>query len=311
MHIRKNLIQTIFAISTAMILLGFQTAKAEDFFTVKGPASHWGIVDITTWEYESHIGGFFEMTVYYDSAVQLGDHLENSYDYQGNLIRVYSSRWWDLVTRIEYTLYDQDWAEIDNHVITAVPYYSPNFETTLFLNDNDNLVDEYYEYWNLETYNVYDGEVNISRKHSSSDLSALLDVVTDMPHPVTIEEWDHSSIYGRNIIGQDMIWFNGTIASLIPGDSDGDSIPNDLDACPESNLSESVSIGSIDTKVDNSLLGNGCTIIDMIETIEYMEDIHGSQVSDVSMFLNDMKSEGIISGRDKGKIQSAIAKSKK
>lgn len=48
-------------------------------------------------------------------------------------------------------------------------------------------------------------------------------------------------------------------------DSDGDGIPDDEDACSDSDLSATVVIDSCDSGVENQLFDDGCTISDLIE----------------------------------------------
>jgi len=87
-------------------------------------------------------------------------------------------------------------------------------------------------------------------------------------------------------------------------DSDGDGIPDDQDACPDSDTSDTIVIDGCDSGVDNVLFDDGCTISDLIS--QYAEDVknHGQFVSGVSHMLNNLKKDGIISGKDKEKIQS-------
>ena len=98
-----------------------------------------------------------------------------------------------------------------------------------------------------------------------------------------------------------------TVISTID-DTDGDGIPDDEDACPNSDLSETVIIDSWDTGVVNVLLVDGCTISDLIAECADEADSHGEFVSAVSHTTNTLKEEGIISGKDKGKIQKGAAK---
>ena len=94
----------------------------------------------------------------------------------------------------------------------------------------------------------------------------------------------------------------------VVSDSDGDGIPDDQDACPYSDLSETVIIDSWDTGVDNVLLVDGCTISDLISECAEEADNQGDFVSAVSHTTNTLKKEGVISGKDKGKIQKGAAK---
>ncbi len=92
-----------------------------------------------------------------------------------------------------------------------------------------------------------------------------------------------------------------------------EGIPDDEDECPNSDLSPTVVIDGCDSEVDNTLFvgdedfGNGCTISDLIA--ECAEDVgnHGKFVSCVAKLTNDLKKAGIISGKEKGTIQSCAA----
>ena len=90
-------------------------------------------------------------------------------------------------------------------------------------------------------------------------------------------------------------------------DADGDGIPNDLDLCPISDLSPTVVVGGCDSGVNNVLLGNGCTIADLIAECAANAIHHGEFTKCVSDLTNDLKAGGIISGMDKGAIQSCAA----
>jgi hypothetical protein len=91
-------------------------------------------------------------------------------------------------------------------------------------------------------------------------------------------------------------------------DSDGDGYPDEVDECPDSDLTGTVVIDGSDTGVENRLLDNGCTISDRIAECAENTRNHGEFVSNVSHLTNNLKKTGIISGREKGKIQSCAAK---
>jgi hypothetical protein len=90
-------------------------------------------------------------------------------------------------------------------------------------------------------------------------------------------------------------------------DSDGDGIPNDQDNCPDSNLSETVVIESCDSRVGNTLLPNGCTISDHVAECRADSRNHGQYVNCVSHLSNDLKHDGVLTGKEKGAIQSCVA----
>jgi Concanavalin A-like lectin/glucanases superfamily len=90
-------------------------------------------------------------------------------------------------------------------------------------------------------------------------------------------------------------------------DNDGDGVPNDEDECPSSDLSATVVIGGCNAGVPNTLFSSGCTISDLIAACAEGAGNHGQFVSWVSHLTNDLKKVGIITGQQKGAIQSCAA----
>lgn len=97
------------------------------------------------------------------------------------------------------------------------------------------------------------------------------------------------------------------LTSDAPPDGDGDGMPDDIDACPNSDLSPNVVIDGCDSGVTNHLLIDGCTISDLVDQCAENASNHGEFVSCVSHLTNDLKKDGIISKKEKGKIQSCAA----
>jgi hypothetical protein len=105
-------------------------------------------------------------------------------------------------------------------------------------------------------------------------------------------------------------------AQLAPVDTDGDGITDDLDECDNSIttlVSPTVIINGVDTGIQNTAPnGVGCTLADLIdEIIDVCLDgakNHGKFVSCVSHETNILKRARTISGKQKGKIQSIVAK---
>jgi len=112
------------------------------------------------------------------------------------------------------------------------------------------------------------------------------------------------------------IFLGATSASaqvIVPLDTDGDGITDDIDECPGSDLSQTVSINGVDTGIRNtSANAVGCTLADLIQDIvDVCADgakNHGKFVSCVSHETNILKRAKTISGQQKGKIQSIVAK---
>ena len=96
-------------------------------------------------------------------------------------------------------------------------------------------------------------------------------------------------------------------------DSDGDGVQDLDDQCPASDLSGSVIINGLDTGIQNSAANPaGCTFADlvteMIETCLADAKNHGQFVRCVSHEINILKRAKTITGKQKGKIQSIVAK---
>jgi hypothetical protein len=94
---------------------------------------------------------------------------------------------------------------------------------------------------------------------------------------------------------------------VVSNDQDGDGILDDADACPASILATTVVIDGCDSRVANHLNGEGCSISDNIAACAEGATNHGKFVSCVSKLTNDLKKAGIISGSEKGAIQSCAA----
>ncbi|MFC1591315.1 hypothetical protein ACFL43_02200 [Thermodesulfobacteriota bacterium] len=87
-------------------------------------------------------------------------------------------------------------------------------------------------------------------------------------------------------------------------DADADGVCGDVDECPESDTGETITIDGCNSSVANHLLENGCTMADLIAQCADVAKNHGKFVSCVSHLTNGWKSEGIITGKAKGAIQS-------
>ncbi|HKR14064.1 MAG TPA: PA domain-containing protein [Pyrinomonadaceae bacterium] len=93
-------------------------------------------------------------------------------------------------------------------------------------------------------------------------------------------------------------------------DADADGVVDDEDCNPTSDTNATIVIGGINTGVANHLFANGCTMSDLLSELKANASNHGGYVSAVSHLTNQWKSDGLISGAQKGKIQSAAAKNK-
>lgn len=98
------------------------------------------------------------------------------------------------------------------------------------------------------------------------------------------------------------------VGDVCDGDVDGDNVANEDDEC-ESLVSNTVVIDQCDTGVANSVMGNGCSVADLIS--ECAEDVgnHGKYVSCVSKVTRQLRKDDLIYGSDQGAIMSCAAQS--
>jgi hypothetical protein len=91
-------------------------------------------------------------------------------------------------------------------------------------------------------------------------------------------------------------------------DADGDGVVDDEDCNPNSDLRPTIWVGTINTRVTNVLFENGCAMADLITALEAAAGNHGQFVSGVAHLTNAWVADGLISGAQKGAIQSAAAR---
>jgi hypothetical protein len=91
-------------------------------------------------------------------------------------------------------------------------------------------------------------------------------------------------------------------------DADGDGVPDDEDCNPNSDTAPTIIIGGIDTGVPNTVFPNGCSMSDLLKELQNNAANHGKYVSAVAHLTNLWVADGLISGSQKGAIQSAAAK---
>ena len=92
-------------------------------------------------------------------------------------------------------------------------------------------------------------------------------------------------------------------------DADLDGVADASDCRVNSNFASTIVIGGQDTHVDNLLFSNGCTTSDLIANIQDGARNHGEFVSGVAQLTNALRDAGLITGAQKGAIQSATAHS--
>jgi hypothetical protein len=98
-------------------------------------------------------------------------------------------------------------------------------------------------------------------------------------------------------------------------DADNDGLEDASDQCVNSDLTkmtapETISLGACNTTVTNVLFTNGCTISDYIVQAGTGVKNHGGWVSNMAHLGNALLAGGIITGPQKGALQSCAAKYK-
>lgn len=90
-------------------------------------------------------------------------------------------------------------------------------------------------------------------------------------------------------------------------DLDGDGVCGDVDCQPDSDFTPTVVINGCDSGVENVLLDNGCTILDLIRFCADDADNHGQFMNCLAQLTNEWKQSGLITGLEEGQIHSCSA----
>jgi hypothetical protein len=91
-------------------------------------------------------------------------------------------------------------------------------------------------------------------------------------------------------------------------DADSDGVVDDEDCNANSDTRPTIIIGGIDTGVPNTMFANGCFMADLLADLKAGATSHGDYTSAVAHLTNSWVSQGLISGAQKGAIQSAAAR---
>jgi choice-of-anchor B domain-containing protein len=87
-------------------------------------------------------------------------------------------------------------------------------------------------------------------------------------------------------------------------DTDGDGVPDEDDACPNSILDPTVVIDGCDSQVSNALLSEGCTISDEVDECAANSRKHGAFRRCVSKLGDGLQKDGVLTGPEKDQILS-------
>ena len=94
------------------------------------------------------------------------------------------------------------------------------------------------------------------------------------------------------------------IRQIEANDFDGDGVPDEDDACPNSILDPTVVIDGCDSQVSNTVLSDGCSISDEVDECAANSAAHGAFRSCVSKLGDDLQKDGVLTGPEKEQILS-------
>lgn len=97
------------------------------------------------------------------------------------------------------------------------------------------------------------------------------------------------------------------VVLYVMSDYDGDGHADDADSCPTGDTRPTVILGGCDTGVANLAMAGGCTLADQIGALRDSAKNHGQFVSEVARLLNGLVKSGVLTGAEKGAIESCAA----
>jgi N-acetylneuraminic acid mutarotase len=146
----------------------------------------------------------------------------------------------------------------------------------------------------------------------------LYDPAADTWSPTSTEGAPQGRAYHCAVwTGNEMIVFGGITPSVAMhgdggrytpasvSDTDGDGVCDQADACPSSDLRDTVSIGTCETGVTNTLDSVGCSLQDRIDACATAEK-RGGSTRCVATLTHALFREGLLSGRERGRILGCL-----
>ncbi len=118
---------------------------------------------------------------------------------------------------------------------------------------------------------------------------------------------DKLEIYNRALTPSEIqgIFNAGSAGKCKDGDNDG--VPDSQDSCSDSIMTPTIIIDDCNSSVPNVVFPDGCTISDKIQQCTVEAQNHGQFVSCVAHLTDELKKAGVITGKQKGAIQSCAA----
>ena len=104
--------------------------------------------------------------------------------------------------------------------------------------------------------------------------------------------------------GEEMDDLLRAIRQIKVNDFDGDGVPDEDDACPNSILDPTVVIDGCDSQVSNTVLSDGCTISDEVDECAANSTVNGAFQNCVSSLGDSLQKDGVLTGPEKDQILS-------
>lgn len=312
------------AVSAALTISLCGQAMAAETFVASGPVAWAG-----TWNggnQQNYFDGYYIATAIHNPDTDIFASW-----YYGTDFVTYSSEWHNAIVGIDLTYYDPDGNVRFSQTIVPNPNgtdlnnpYELN-RVTKYASDltsyyGNNFGYSTQQYWNIDYSDESSGFHNYAGLSYIYQYQALPDLfndfvprITEYPDPEEGASWPGNQMnsYSSSGSSQGASGYGGITSTVAIRDSDGDGVLDVDDACADSILDATIVIGSTVTNVSNTVLENGCSLSDLINFGISNDANHGGNVSTVAQILNGLKEEGLLSGREKGALQSAMAKSKK
>lgn len=264
----------------------------------------------------------------------------------GSFFELDSARWSNAISSMVMDVYDGNGNVLTQAVIDENldgSYVSTSFvESTQKDYYSSEYPDEQATHYDIRTLSSNSSytTMQVSFVRTELDLFDILSATPFVPTQDQIIDVGTSSSFFLDHFGFDTsfgekIFIYGKITDLITTtDSDGDGVPDDVDAFPfdenewedldgngigdnadsndNSDYPTTVWIEGIDSRVSNTILPNGQTLADIItaasNSCKASAKNHGQYVSCIGKTLNSLRANGNVSDSDKGALQNTSAK---
>lgn len=268
-------------------VLGMSQASAAGQFTVSGSLDYFEDAAAGT----RVKNGTFEVIIHYDDS----GTPTTSGGFFGN-----SARWDDSVPRMTIRIFDGSRLAASRDIVYDPAVSSGYGATVSQTSSNGQRVE-----WRIATQDSM-GSMDSSKVAFSDSASQLFIALSQYPNPEDMSGHEGTFTMDSTFNDGEPHQYQGAGViediSFDIADSDGDGLADDADNCPDSNLDTTVVVNGTDSGIPNTLQLDGCTLADLLG-----EDASPAEISRVT---NALKKDGVLSGRDKGRLQSLSGKSR-